>query len=90
MKIYIAVARAHSGITNPKDYLVVGSKNDKSTWHLPIAKNGKLNHRLMGAAWAALTFNFRGNQYKGPGKAGAIKKLKALYASENMQLPLHY
>ena len=69
----------------PDDYLVVEDPKKTSTWHLPIAKNGKLNHRLMGAAKAALTVGYRGNKYKGPQKAEALKKLKALYEKEGIK-----
>lgn len=58
--------------------------------HLPYTnEDGKPNHRLMGAAWAAL-FNekgYRGNQYEGPDKAKAQKKLKQLYAKEALDTP---
>jgi hypothetical protein len=68
------------------DFLVVEDADKPSTWHLPVKKNGKPDHRLMGAAKAALTSpgGHRGNKYGGPDKAGAIKKLKALYKSEDM------
>lgn len=69
------------------DYLVVGDAEDQSTWHLPVKDNGVVNHRLMGAAWAALHAGFRGNKYEGEGKAEALKKLKALYKKEGMPLP---
>jgi len=55
--------------------------------HLPTHTNGKPDHRLMGAAWAALHGGYRGNKYEGPDKAKAIAKLKALYASEKMETP---
>jgi hypothetical protein len=64
-------------------YLVTGEEGN----HLPTKKNGKLDHRLMGAAYAALTVGFRGNKYEGPGKAAALTKLKKLYTSEDMPLP---
>ena len=68
---------------NPDDYLVVLGKN-KSDWHLPVAQNGKPDHRLMGAAKAALTVGFRGNTYSGPHKEAALQKLKALYKQEGL------
>lgn len=65
-------------------YLVSGKDGD----HLPVSgPDGKLDHRLMGAAWAALHGGYRGNTYEGPGKPQAIEKLKALYKSEGMDLP---
>ncbi|MCI0423901.1 MAG: hypothetical protein L0312_32605, partial [Acidobacteria bacterium] len=69
------------------DYLVVEDLDKSSSWHLPVRKNGKPNHRLMGAAWAALHGGYRGNKYEGPDKAAALKKLKALYKSEKLDLP---
>ena len=56
--------------------------------HLPYTgEDGKPNHRLMGAAWAALHGGYRGNKYEGPDKAGAIKRLKQLYAAEGLDTP---
>jgi phage I-like protein len=56
--------------------------------HLPVSdEDGKPDHRLMGAAWAALHGGYRGNKYEGPGKEEAIRKLKALYKSEGMEPP---
>lgn len=69
------------------DYLVVEDPKTKSTWHLPVRKNGKADHTLMGAAWAALHGGYRGNKYEGPKKAEALRKLIALYRSEKMPLP---
>jgi hypothetical protein len=39
---------------------------------------------LLGAAKAALTSNFRGHSYSGPGKEAAISKLKGLYKSHGL------
>ena len=64
-------------------YLVSGEDGD----HLPTRKGGKLDHGLMGNAWAALHSGFRGNKYEGPNKAQAIAKLKKLYESEGMDTP---
>src|SRR5215472_6368506 len=50
-------------------------------------ENGKPDHRLMGAAWAALHGGYRGNKYEGPGKAEAIDKLRKIYHSEGMTPP---
>ncbi len=72
---------------NPSDYLVVGDPKKSSTWHLQVKREGKPDHDLMGAAWAALTSNHRGNAYSGPNKSEALAKLKKLYASEKMPLP---
>lgn len=80
------LSEADSG--SPGDYLVVEDPDKPSTWHLPVKKDGKPDHRLMGAAWAALHKGYRGNKYEGPNKAEAIKKLKALYKSEDMPLPV--
>lgn len=73
----------------PGDYLVVEDPQAKSTWHLQVKTNGTPDHRLMGAAWAALTDpnGHRGHKYEGPQKAEALAKLKRLYASENMTPP---
>jgi len=69
------------------DYLVIEDPQKPSTWHLPVKKNGTPDHRLMAAAKAALTSagGFRGNRYEGPGKQEALRKLKRLYASEDME-----
>lgn len=61
--------------------------SDDSGDHLPTRKNGKVDHGLMGAAYAALTVGYRGNKYEGPGKASALAKLKKLYTSEGMDTP---
>lgn len=58
---------------------------DDAGKHLPTRKNGKLDHRLMAAAKAALTSNYRGHAYQGSGKDKAITKLKALYKQEGLQ-----
>ena len=70
------------------DFLIVEDPEQVSTWHLPVKINGKVDHRLMGAAWAALHDGYRGNVYEGPGKEEAIRKLKALYADEDMEPPM--
>lgn len=70
------------------NYLVVENPQESSTWHLRVRdKDGNPDHRLMGAAWAALHGGYRGNEYAGPQKDEAIKKLKALYKAEKMPLP---
>jgi hypothetical protein len=50
-------------------------------------KDGKPDHTLMGAAWAALHGGYRGNKYQGPQKAQALAKLRKMYSSENMKMP---
>jgi len=66
-------------------YLVSG----KGGKHLPVTdESGTPNHRLMGAAWAALHGGYRGNKYEGPDKAKAISTLKAMYKAEKMDMPM--
>lgn len=72
---------------SPGDYLIVEDRTKPTTWHLQVRTNGKPDHRLMGAAWAALHGGYRGNTYQGPGKGEALSKLRALYASEKMPIP---
>jgi hypothetical protein len=72
---------------SPGDYLVVEDPSKPSTYHLQVKRNGKLDHGLMGSAWAALHSGFRGNVYQGPDKGKALDKLKALYRAEKMELP---
>jgi cell division protein FtsB len=65
-------------------YLVHEGENG----HLPYThEDGKPNHRLMGAAWAALHDGYRGNKYEGPNKEAAISKLTAIYKKEGMETP---
>lgn len=69
-------------------YLVVEDASEPSKWHLRVKGcDGKPDHRLMGAAWAALHGGYRGNKYSGPNKAAAIKKLTSMYNSENIPTP---
>jgi len=69
-------------------YLVVEDPEQVTTWHLRVrGVDGKPDHRLMGAAWAALHQGYRGNRYEGPGKQEAIRKLRALYEAEGMDVP---
>jgi HK97 family phage major capsid protein len=71
-----------------KHYLVVDDPQTVTTWHLRVmGMDGKPDHTLMGAAWAALHGGYRGSKYEGPNKQKAIDKLTALYASENMNTP---
>jgi len=69
------------------DFLVVPDKDEPGSWALPVKVNGKVDHQLMGGAWAALHGGYRGNKYEGPDKAKALSKLKALYQREEMPLP---
>ena len=69
-------------------YLVVEDPASPSTWHLRVrGTDGKPDHGLMGAAWAALHGGYRCNTYEGPGKQEALAKLKRLYAEEGMDTP---
>ena len=69
-------------------FLVVEDPEKPTTWHLRVrGPDGKLDHGLMGAAWAALHGGYRGNKYEGPGKAEALRKLRALYEGEDMETP---
>lgn len=69
-------------------YLVVEDPQAPSTWHLRVRNaNGAVDHRLMGAAWAALHGGYRGNKYAGPNKGQALAKLRRLYESEKMPVP---
>lgn len=69
-------------------FLVVGDAEKPSTWHLRVKdSDGAVNHRLLGAAWAALHGGYRGNKYEGEDKDSALKKLKALYKSEGLETP---
>jgi hypothetical protein len=78
---------AESSVGSASDYLVVGDPKKSSTWHLRVKRNGKPDHNLMGAAWAALHGGYRGNKYEGPDKSKALAKLVDLYKSEKMQTP---
>ena len=84
-----AVMRTEADGQHPAShYLVVEDAEKPSTWHLRVRDvAGGLDHRLMGAAWAALHGGYRGNVYEGPGKREAIAKLTRLYASEDMDTP---
>ncbi len=71
----------------PSDFLVVEDPEKATTFHLQVKRHGKPDHGLMGAAFAALYKNYRGNAYEGPGKEEAKRKLRALYKSEGMDWP---
>ena len=69
-------------------YLVVEDPGRPQSWHLRVRDvDGKLDHRLMGAAWAALDRGYRGERYEGPHKQEAIAALKRLYQREGMKTP---
>ncbi len=70
-------------------FLVAEDPEDPSTWHLRVKdEHGKLDHRLMGAAAAALgPAGYRGNRYEGPQADAARAKLRALYKQEKMPYP---
>jgi hypothetical protein len=69
-------------------FLVIEDPKSPSTWHLQVrGSDGRPDHRLMGAAWAALHGGYRGNKYEGPSKGDALAKLLLLYASEEMPTP---
>ena len=65
-------------------YLVSGKDGD----HLPYTgPDGKPDHKLMGAAWAALYSNHRGQPYAGPDKEGAKARLRRIYEQEGLDTP---
>jgi hypothetical protein len=69
-------------------YLVVEDAEQPSTWHLRVrGTDGKPDHTLMGAAWAALHGGYRGNKYEGPSKEEAVSKLRSIYKGEDMTPP---
>lgn len=84
-----AVTRSEADGAHPAShYLIVEDAAKPTTWHLRVmGMDGKPDHRLMGAAWAALHGGYRGNVYEGPGKQEAIRKLTALYESEGIPTP---
>jgi hypothetical protein len=84
-----AVTKSEQDGNHPAShYLVVEDPKKPSTWHLRVKDaSGNADHRLMGAAWAALHGGYRGNKYEGPGKQEAITKLIALYKREKMEVP---
>lgn len=88
MKLLISTSRQRPNIsTRPSDYLVVEDREDKSTWHLPVRRRGEYDRRLLGAAYAALFSNYRGNPYQGPDKEQAKKKLLAIYNKLGLEIP---
>ena len=83
------VTKTEGGESHPSShYLVVEDAEKPSTWHLRVKnQKGETDHRLMGAAWAALHGGYRGNKYEGSGKAEALGKLKKLYKAEGLETP---
>lgn len=88
-KAELAVTKSEADGDHPAShYLVVEDPEKPSTWHLRVkGTDGKPDHKLMGAAWAALHGGYRGNKYEDSGKDEAIAKLKKLYKSEGMSVP---
>jgi phage head maturation protease len=84
-----AVTRSEGDGAHPAShYLIVEDPEKTTTWHLRVrGMDGKPDHTLMGAAWAALHGGYRGNKYEGPGKQEAISKLTSLYNSEDLPTP---
>lgn len=84
-----AVTKSEADGDHPAShYLVVEDSQMPTTWHLRVRNAaGDIDHRLMGAAWAALHGGYRGNTYEGPGKQEAISKLTALYKREGLDTP---
>lgn len=72
------------------DFLVVEDPEKVTTWHLPVKVNGTPDRGLAGAAWAALfsASGYRGNKYSGPKSDEAKRKLKALYSSQDWEMPV--
>jgi hypothetical protein len=69
-------------------YLVAENRHKPTTWRLRVRDvDGEPDHRLMGAAWAALTVGYRGNRYEGPQADEAMNKLRGLYEKEGMDTP---
>jgi hypothetical protein len=69
-------------------YLVVEDTSKPTTWHLRVKNcSGEYDHRLMGAAWAALHEGYRGNKYEGANKEEALSKLKGIYKREGLETP---
>lgn len=85
---FATVTKSESWGDEPaSSYLVVEDPEKPTTWHLPVKKHGKLDHGLMGAAWAALTSTHRGQPYGGPNKEAALTKLRGYYKSEGLTPP---
>lgn len=89
VEVDLAVTKKEGDCSHPSShYLVVEDAKSPSTWHLRVKGcDGQPDHRLMGAAWAALHGGYRGNSYAGPNKAQAISKLTKMYSGEKMDTP---
>ena len=85
----MAVTKTETDGEHPANhYLVVEDPKTVTTWHLRVrGMDGKPDHRLMGAAFAALHGGYRGNKYEGPNKGAAIAQLAKMYIAEGMPLP---
>ena len=84
-----AMKKERDGEHPASHYLVATDPDLPTTWHLRVmGMDGEPDHRLMGAAWAALNEGYRGNVYEGPRKREALAKLKRLYKQEDMPLPV--
>ena len=88
-EVLAEVSKTVDGVQYPASaFLVVGDPDSVGTWSLRVRdENGDIDRRLLGAAWAALHGGYRGNVYEGPDKEAAIRKLTALYRSEDMPTP---
>jgi len=86
-----AVTKREGGCEHPMSHYLIHEDPEKvTTWHLRYKDcSGKIDRRLLGAAWAALTApgGHRGNKYEGPGKQEAIAKLKKLRKAQGMEEP---
>ena len=83
-----ALYQTRGGRKYPRSSFLVAEGDKPSEWGLPVKNpDGTPNHRLMGAAHAALTSGFRGKKYGGPNKETALAKLKRLYKKEGMKWP---
>lgn len=81
----VALWKRDGAVAKGVKYLVT---EDDGTAHLPYTgPDGKPDHRLMGAAWAALHGGYRGNRYEGPNQQAALTRLKQVYESEGMDTP---
>ncbi len=83
-----ATMKKEGGCEHPSShFLVVEDSTKPTTWHLRFKNcSGEVDNRLLGSAKAALTSpgGHRGNKYGGPGKEGAISKLKGLYKKQKL------
>lgn len=88
VKMFSTTKKEPDGEHPASHYLYVGDSSKTSTWHLPVKDtSGKISKQHLGAAHAALTSNFRGHSYGGPGKGKALAKLRNLYHSAGLEWP---